>query len=229
MTRVGRGLAMLVVVSLAWGIVGACAVFSNEESERFGYLDRSRGPYQGRVIDAETKEPIAGAVVLAIWRRDKVYPLQMNKEFYVGREVLTGRDGRFRMEAHDIESGAPRRTFLPEFVIYSPGYGWFPSYHVQPKGPTGGKLFEGDGVTVELPLLKTRDDRLRALRRVDPGIKYQHIPSLLSKACRKVCGHSGFPCAALLVHDPNDHKTLHQSGRYTLSSSVVIHDSFTAV
>ena len=28
------------------------------------------GPYRGRVIDAETKEPLAGAVVLVYWLRN---------------------------------------------------------------------------------------------------------------------------------------------------------------
>ena len=37
--------------------------YINEE----GFLYFRDGPYSGKVIDADTKEPIAGAVVLAIW------------------------------------------------------------------------------------------------------------------------------------------------------------------
>ena len=175
----GRLVATLVVVSFAWSIVGAGPALSDEDYDRHGYLDRSRGPYQGRVIDAETKAPLVGAVVLATWLRHKVYPFHMNQEFYMAREVLTDGDGRFRMEAQDIEAGAPRRTFRPEFVIFSPGYGWFPRYHAQPKGLIAG-VFEGGGVTVELPRIRTEAERREIVGRLPPFFPpYEAMPKLI--------------------------------------------------
>ena len=118
----------------------------------------TRGPYRGRVVDAETQQPLAGAAVVAMWDRVRRLPLHSRNEFYAAREVLTDADGRFVLDARDIEENAPEETYLPHFVIYYPGYGFFPQHQVTPRGPTGG-IFEGAGVTVELPRLKTREER----------------------------------------------------------------------
>jgi hypothetical protein len=40
--------------------------WSQETELRDRYLGRPRGPYQGQVIDAGTKAPLAGAVVMAL-------------------------------------------------------------------------------------------------------------------------------------------------------------------
>ena len=87
------------------------------------YLDRPRGPYRGQVLDAETKAPLAGAVVVALWRRDRVYPFHITTEHYAVRETITDSEGRFSLDAKDVEEGAPRRTRRPEFLIFLPGYG----------------------------------------------------------------------------------------------------------
>jgi hypothetical protein len=147
--------SLLVVSSLAWG----------QTWER--YLDRYRGPYRGQVIDADTKAPLVGAIVVAMWTRDRVYPFHSVNERYAVRETVTGPDGSFVLDAKDIEEGAPRRTLKPDFTIFLPGYGSFPRYQ---KAPTGflGDLFEREGTTVHLPRLETRSDRVDTLRSVDP-------------------------------------------------------------
>ncbi|HTI52705.1 MAG TPA: hypothetical protein VMC04_00635, partial [Verrucomicrobiae bacterium] len=67
------------------------------------YLDRPRGPYRGQVLDAETKAPLAGAVVVALWRRDRVYPFHITTEHYAVRETVTDSEGLFVLEVKDIE------------------------------------------------------------------------------------------------------------------------------
>jgi hypothetical protein len=126
------------------------------------YLDRYRGPYRGQVIDAETKAPLAGAVFVALWRRDRVYPFQIVTENYAVREIVTDPEGRFLLEARDVEEGAPRRTHRPEFLIFVPGYGAFPRFQ---RSPTGflGDVFEGAGTTVQLPRLESREERRKHL------------------------------------------------------------------
>jgi len=145
------------------------------------YLDRYRGPYKGQVIDADTKAPLAGAVVLALWTRDRIYPLGSVNERHAVREVVTDADGRFLLEARDIEEHAPRRTHRPEFAIFLPSYGSFPRYQRAPRGFTGG-IFEGAADTVELPRLETRQQRLERVHAVDPynfsDSPFKEIPRL---------------------------------------------------
>lgn len=149
-------------------VLVACSVAVAQSPEGWDrYLDRYRGPYRGQVIDADTKAPLAGAVVVAAWSRDRIYPFHSVNERYAVREVLANLDGRFVIDARDIEEHAPRRTLRPEFTVFLPGYGSFPSFQ---KAPTGffGDLFEREGTTVELPRLRARKERLDSLRAADP-------------------------------------------------------------
>ena len=132
------------------------------------YLGQPRGPYRGQVVDADTQKPLAGAVVAAYWVRERIYPFHAARERYAVREVVTGGDGRFVLDARDIEENAPKRTLHPEFRIFVPGYGAYPGQQLQPHGFTGG-IFWGSGGTVELPRLESRQDRIRNMRRVDPN------------------------------------------------------------
>ena len=147
------------------------------------YLDRPRGPYRGQVLDAETKAPLAGAVVVALWRRDRVYPFHITTEHYAVRETITDSEGRFSLDAKHVEEGAPRRTRRPEFLIFLPGYGVFPYLQRSPTGFLGG-VFERDGATVELPLLEGRDARRKNLQSFGPHsfseTPYKDLPSLMS-------------------------------------------------
>jgi hypothetical protein len=157
----------------------------SQEVERWDrYLDRPRGPYRGQVVDAETKAPLAGAVVVARWLRDRVYPLHSVQENYAARETLTDSDGRFVLDARDVEEGAPRRTYHPEFLIFTPGYGSFPHLYVSPRGFTGG-LFEGSGAIVELPRLQGREERRKHLRmfghRDFSNRPFKELPELVRK------------------------------------------------
>jgi hypothetical protein len=168
--RRGRllGIASVMVILT----LGAVAWSAPPETPRLDewneYLEgHSYGPYQGRVVDTETKEPIQGAVVVAVWRRDKIYPLHSTRVIHAVRETLTDRDGRWRIEARQLEERSPRRALRPSFVIFFPGYGSFPKAHVAPGGFIGG-IFEGKGTTVELRRLTTREERIVHQRWLDP-------------------------------------------------------------
>jgi len=128
--------------------------------------DRGR-PYRGLILDSETKAPLAGAVVVALWRRERVYPFQINTERYAARETVTNSEGRFVMEVKDIEEGAPRRTRKPEFLVFLPGYGAFPHRYTSPKGFLA-ELFEGPGTTIEVPRLESREERVNNLSSASP-------------------------------------------------------------
>ncbi len=162
--------SLLVVSSLAWG----------QTWER--YLERYRGPYRGQVVDADTKAPLVGAVVVAMWTRDRVYPFHSVNERYAVREVVTDSEGRFVLEARDIEETAPKRTLHPEFRIFMLGYGAFPRHHRAPQGFIEG-IFWGAGTAVELPFLDARKPRIESLRSVDPynfsEQPFEELPQLM--------------------------------------------------
>jgi hypothetical protein len=162
------------------------------------YLDRPHGPYRGQVLDAETKAPLVGAVVVALWLRDRIYPFHITTEHYAVRETTTDSEGRFLLEVKDIEEGAPTRARRPEFLIFVPGYGVFP---YSQRSPTGflGEIFERDGTTVELPRLVEREDRRRNLRSVGPHslseTPHRDLPKLMEAidAERLALGLSPYP------------------------------------
>lgn len=157
------GSRVLASALLLWG---AGAVSGAELWSRD--LDRSRGPYRGRVIDADTRQPIAGAVVVARWTRLRVFPAHSMTVPHALRETLTGADGGWVIEARDLESGGPlKKLHRPTFVIFVPGYGAYPWKQVAPTGFLGG-IFEGAGATVELRRLQDREERLEQRDHLSP-------------------------------------------------------------
>lgn len=160
------------------------AILSQETQGWDRYLDRPRGPYRGQVVDAETKAPLFGAVVVVRWIRDSVYPFHMVAENYAVREVVTDAEGRFLLDVKDVEDGAPRRTRRPGFLIFLPGYGSYPKQHVSPRGFSGG-IFEGSGTIVELPRLEDREERRKHLGSFGPHSysdkPFRDLPDLMQR------------------------------------------------
>lgn len=56
---------------------------------------RYDGPYEGRVINADTGEPIEGVVVLGKWSREHITPGGAVSEYYDAREAVTDKNGEF--------------------------------------------------------------------------------------------------------------------------------------
>ena len=155
-------------IAVGMWLLAACTAVSAQTPEGWSiYLGQPRGPYRGRVIDADTKAPIAGAVVAAYWVRERIYPLHSSRERYAVREVVADDVGQFVLDARDIEENAPKRVLHPEFRIFAPGYGAFPEFNRSPRGFIGG-IFWGKGTTVELNRPDVREVRLRSMRSVDP-------------------------------------------------------------
>lgn len=150
------------------------------------------GPWKGKVIDIETKEPLGGAVVLAVWERVYRTPTGASSYFYEAKEVLTDKEGRFEIPSYTPINLLPIISYMrgPMFTIFKPGYGSFPWYRVYPpmelsldalmeffsretgvEGEIGWNYEKGKKIKVtfgivELPPLKTREER----RKVFPGL-----------------------------------------------------------
>ena len=171
MTRMAAGM-LLGLLMLTW-----CAAAVAQTGQPLEpHLNGPGGPYRGRVLDAETGKPLAGVVVVAVWRRDRIMPLHSRSEHYAAREALTNADGEFVIDANDMERNAPKRTRHPFFTIFLPGYG-------RPQVPAGTpptltrRFYEGPGNTVELPQLKTKEERLAHLRKIDLyGAPFTEVP-----------------------------------------------------
>jgi len=158
----------IVVVFTVACLAGGPPAWSQPHEEGWErYLDGYRGPYRGRVIDADTKAPLVGAVVVAYWSRDRTMPFHSVNEAYAVRETVTDADGRFELSGRDVEEGAPRRTRRPEFHIFRPGYGAYPWYQRAPSGLLRG-VFERPDTTVELPRLDSRQRRVESLDKLEP-------------------------------------------------------------
>jgi hypothetical protein len=143
------------------------------------------------VIDAETKQPLEGAVVLAVWKRESPGLVQRASGFLDAEEVLTDRNGRFVVGKHPPVTLIPG-TWVdgPYLTIFYSGYGFYPRYHVSPPIPAFGgidtilEMMEKEEVVFQLPPLKTREERLKVQRGVissdAPAAKMPNLIRLLN-------------------------------------------------
>jgi hypothetical protein len=133
------------------------------------------GPWKGQVVDGETRKPLEGVVVLALWF--KRYPGLHGPtigQYYDSEEILTDADGRFK-----IASRWTLNPFVsydePELYLLKSGYGrWqFRDYDKYSKDTfeqqkqirAEWEQLAGSGVVLELPKLKTRKEMLESLDR----------------------------------------------------------------
>ena len=127
-----------------------------------GHVVDASPAYRGRVADAETRQPLAGAVVLAVWYQETpVAPHGPAKDYHDALELLTDANGEFVV---------PERTHFtfigkilePEFVVYSPGYASFPGLGAWPQDSREiDAAYAKREFNFELTKLKTREERLR--------------------------------------------------------------------
>ncbi|MGA2193311.1 MAG: carboxypeptidase-like regulatory domain-containing protein [Nitrospirota bacterium] len=119
------------------------------------------GPWRGRVIDSETKGPIEGAAVVAVWYGSRLTLDEGSMQYFSdARETVTDKDGRFELPAYKYNPTFQSKN--PKFTIFKPGYGAFPLKSATPEG-LDSEYFTTGGGLVELPKLKTRKERLDTL------------------------------------------------------------------
>ncbi len=78
------------------------------------------GPFQGRILDADTKEPIEGIVVLIEWRELHFFA---GSTFYDAQETLTDKDGEFVIPGIWVLNPWTRLGIEAYVIIYKSGYG----------------------------------------------------------------------------------------------------------
>ena len=153
------------VIFIGCLLTASCSLATGQEGR---YLEgASYGPYRGQVVDAETKQPLEGAVVVAVWSQKKIYPGHSSTVHYATREAVTDKDGRFVIDAKALEENAPRRTLHPYFVVFYPGYAAYGSFPFVDRVSIQGD-FRGSGATIRLPRLRIQKERLRLITSVSP-------------------------------------------------------------
>jgi hypothetical protein len=143
MRALARGGAVLLLVVAALCSSGSAA--------------HADGPFTSRVIDAETRRPITGAVVLAYWIRLLPIGGHTPEVFEDAIEVTTDDNGQFTI---------PRRSHVgighlegPFFVIFAPGYAFYPLFQVEPQNKSDEDV--QNGATVVLRRWASEKERLR--------------------------------------------------------------------
>lgn len=124
----------------------------------------AKGPWRGKVIDAETKQPIEGAAVVALWYKEfDLSPAGGNKTYLDAQETVTDKNGDFEIPSkYFVSIPFIREVWPPEFTIFKPGYGSFPSSQKSPIETPEDYFLNKRGI-VELPRLTRRDERLNSL------------------------------------------------------------------
>jgi hypothetical protein len=110
------------------------------------------GPYYGKILDAETKQPLEGAVVLAAyytWLHAS--PGGPAVYFLDAQEVVSDKNGEFKIPSLNAFALRPISTFEPDpyFLIFKPRY----KCYARP-------VPENKHSTIEMIELRTIKDRI---------------------------------------------------------------------
>ena len=138
----------------------------------------SAATFKGKVIDADTKEPIEGAVVVAEWSEETTTPTATHSRLKDVKEVLTDKNGEWMLKGPRGRKGGNITaifTFLtgtyytkrPQFTIFKPGYCSCPLAVGIEVCKQRMKPFsiDGEGEILELPKL-TKRDRMTIIRNI---------------------------------------------------------------
>jgi len=137
----------------------------------FGISSAYAKTFRGRVIDADTKEPIEGAVVVAEWMTEIETPTATHTDLKDVKECLTDKNGKWSITGRRGRDNGQLfipYTKEPQFIVFKPGYcPWPIGFEIDACRNRikiiGGKDEElGEGGTLELPKLTNREDRLYA-------------------------------------------------------------------
>jgi hypothetical protein len=93
-----------------------------------GWLISHKPEYKGKIIDAETKEPIEGVVIVAMYT---VHPIVSgpgggSSRIIHIKETLTDEKGEFVIPPYTTLMSPNAFDLDPDFIIYKPGYASYP-------------------------------------------------------------------------------------------------------
>jgi hypothetical protein len=156
------------------------------------------GPWKGQIIDTETNKPLEGVVVFARWeKRYTSFVGEMGgNEYYGSEEVVTNAEGRFLIQARQTWTLNPlSEIYGPEIFIVKFGYGrWqfhdFDNWWEKNVTEGGGReraerrRFTGEGALLELPPLKTKQERIEFSGHMPLRVPVIHMQKYLEELNR---------------------------------------------
>ena len=149
--RLRRSLIVLVLLGLG-KLAAACPAHAD-------------GPWKGQIVDTETGTPVEGVVVLAYWVKwTASWGGWAGGDFVDAEETVTGPDGRFVIPRHSTFTLMPWSRITGELVILKPGYGQWVFRGGNPSGESTWKRLERNEEIIEMPRLRTREERLMFYR-----------------------------------------------------------------
>jgi len=157
-------------------------LFVNSSNSIASWLIYHKPEFRGRVLDAETKEPIEGAVVVVAYSKYSAGIGGKDVSVIKAKETLTDKNGEYYFPSFTTIISPLSADHFATFIIYKPAYG-SPIYSPYGITPVYEEIFfsKGIGVTgeldlgphfemvkirfgiVELPKLTTREERLNAI------------------------------------------------------------------
>lgn len=105
-----KNIVLLELIFICWLVVG---MWNHSWASDFG-------PFQGRILDAETREPVEGVVVLIEWRELHFFA---GATFYDAQETLTDKNGEFYIPGIWVFNPWTRLGIEAYVTIYRSGYG----------------------------------------------------------------------------------------------------------
>jgi hypothetical protein len=142
--------------------------------------------YRGKVVDADTGEPLEGAVFVVVWYKKPLITMDGPTDFHDAKEVLTDAKGEFSLDGSPAIDWNPFTSVSksPAIAIFKPGYGPFPFGYVAdvPIQETKKALIK-EGAVIKLPKLKTEQEMRKYTTPSDmllsTSIPYDQIPNLI--------------------------------------------------
>lgn len=81
-----------------------------------------KSDFKGKVIDAETKEPIEGAVVVVVYNKITYAIIEKGTDAIKAKETLTDKNGEFNFPSYTTLIAPLSGEHYASFLIYKPGY-----------------------------------------------------------------------------------------------------------
>lgn len=142
--------ASLVSVVILLMSLSGCAISNHYEG------------YKGKVVDKETREPIVGAAVLAVYYTQSYTLAGSNLEYLDAQETVTDENGEFEIPPLDVATFRFLQSFEPKawFIIFKPSYGCYPRHRgTEPMFLPNGTLPPNEDVVIELPKITSPEER----------------------------------------------------------------------
>ena len=134
------------------------------------YAARVDGPYKGRVIDADTRQPIEGVVILGVWNREIITAGGATHNFYDAMETVTDKNSEFEVKGLGL---LVLSNVIPmDVLIFKAGYEYWGlgPWRGLKEGYLSSKKVKWEGDKAIIPLRKlTMEERRKNIPPLPPG------------------------------------------------------------